>query len=184
MSSQVEQVEEWFEAYSKDIYNYLCYSLGHRQVEDLLQEVFLKALKGSYNHLEVKNPKAWLFTMARHVIIDQQRKRKLKFLSIDKVDALDNVSDLASGISHATRNEPLEKLIQDEERRLIYRHVLELKQSYREIFILRVIQGVSVEESAEILAWSKDKVKLTLHRALKSLRKSLQKEGGFQHESI
>jgi RNA polymerase sigma-70 factor (ECF subfamily) len=45
-----------------------------------------------------------------------------------------------------------------------------LKRDYKEVIILRKIQGMSVSETAEILKWTESKVTITLHRAVTKLR--------------
>lgn len=48
-----------------------------------------------------------------------------------------------------------------------------LKDSYKQVIILRKLQGYSVKETGEILNWSENKVKVTLSRAIRSLRNQL-----------
>ena len=70
------EISEWFYLYNKDIYHFLVYYIGSSDVEDLVQEVFIRAIKGFDTFQKKSSPKTWLFSIARHVGIDEIRKRK------------------------------------------------------------------------------------------------------------
>lgn len=74
-------------------------------------------------------------------------------------------------IRQRLRNPPL-----NENNRLLYQAVQSLKANYRDVIILRGIKELSVSETASILNWTENKVRINYHRALKILQKS---EGGF-----
>lgn len=172
MQSKVEMIEEWYELYSGDIYKYICYSVKNDQ-DDILQEVFLKALKGSYKHDKIANPKAWLFTTARHVIVDFRRKKKEKVLQ--QVDEIREATAMEE-------NQPLQQLLATESEKALYEQMKKLKQSYQEVLLLKGIHQLSTTETAQILQWNENKVRLTLHRALKSLKNIIEQEGGIMNE--
>ncbi|WP_301109959.1 sigma factor, partial [Sporosarcina sp.] len=46
MQNEKEIISNWFYLYSQDVFNFLVYYSGTRDVEDLVQEVFIKAAKG------------------------------------------------------------------------------------------------------------------------------------------
>ncbi|MFC0476288.1 RNA polymerase sigma factor [Robertmurraya beringensis] len=70
------KISEWFYLYNKDIYYFLVYYIGSSDVEDLVQEVFIRAIKGYDTFQQKSSPKTWLFSIARHVGMDEMRKRK------------------------------------------------------------------------------------------------------------
>ncbi|WP_231514889.1 RNA polymerase sigma factor [Oceanobacillus salinisoli] len=63
----------------------------------------------------------------------------------------------------------------------MYKTLHRLKTSYRQVIILRKIEGFSIQETAQILKWSESKVKSTLFRALRTLEEQL-KKGGTAYE--
>ncbi len=75
------RIEQWFTTYGSDIHHFLVYYTGRSQAEDLVQEVFVKALKGSRKYQGRANPKTWLISIARRVAIDEYRKRRADFIS-------------------------------------------------------------------------------------------------------
>ena len=162
-----QQIEKWFIEYSDDIYNYLIYYTGNGDVEDLVQEVFIKAMKGIHKFKGISTPKTWLFTIARNTAIDNLRKRRgIKWAPYYTLE-----------LSPSFEITPDEKLQSIEEIQELYTAIGYLKQNYREIIILRGIKGFSPSETAEILKWSETRVNVTLHRALKSLKKLIPNMG-------
>ncbi|MBS4174723.1 RNA polymerase sigma factor [Bacillus sp. FJAT-49736] len=153
-------IEDLFQKYNSYIYHFLVYYTQSTDVEDLVQECFLKALKG-IQHFEGKaDPKTWLVSIARRVAIDHHRRKKRLLYLPENILPL-----IPSNQLHLE-----EYLIQKEEIQQIYKAINEMKRKDREVLILRGIMDLSVLETAEVLGWTKNKVNVTLHRALKKLQ--------------
>ncbi|MED4163148.1 RNA polymerase sigma factor [Halalkalibacterium halodurans] len=160
--TEKEIITEWFNDYSDDVFNFLIYFTGSVDVEDLVQEVFVKALRNLDSFQGESEPKTWLFSIARNAAIDQMRKWKKEKIKREKV--------LRQPKQEAP-NTP-ETLYQlNESKKELYVAIQSLKQNYREVLILRGIKEFSVQETAVILNWSENKVKVTFHRALKAFEK-------------
>jgi RNA polymerase sigma-70 factor, ECF subfamily len=156
------RISEWFQLYSNDIYQFLIYFLGTRDVEDLVQEVFIRAIKKLDTFEEKSSPKTWLFSIARHVAIDEiRRKQRMRVKSWILMEK-EMVMDLDTPEHFLQLNDSKQEL---------YKAIQNLKKNYREVIVLRGIKELSIEETAEILNWKEDKVRLTFHRALKALQK-------------
>lgn len=157
-------ISEWFHEYKHDVYHFLVYYTGKRDVEDLVQEVFIRCIKSS--NKEIGNPKAWLLTIARNVAINASRKSKISiWLPAVMLDVLP-----------ATTKTPEEELDLKGELQAVYQALNKLKKNYREVILLRELQELTVQETAIILGWPPNKVTITLHRALKKLRDKLEEE--------
>ncbi|MDG5788835.1 RNA polymerase sigma factor [Evansella sp. AB-P1] len=173
--SKQQIISDWFHQYSDDIYHFLIYRMGYVDVEDVVQEVFIRAIKGLDSFQGDSHPKTWLFTIARNTAVDEIRKRsRNKWKSYLTFDA---------------KQEPIveetpEKIIESsEENKELYLAIQSLKTNYREVVILRGIKDLSVKETSLILNWSENKVRSTFHRAKKVLQKELQTElGGIYSE--
>ncbi|MBD8070539.1 RNA polymerase sigma factor [Bacillus sp. PS06] len=159
-------IEKWFYSYSDDIYSYLVYYTGSKDVEDLVQEVFLKAIHSIHQFEAKAHPKTWLISIARNLVIDRLRKRKL--LNLISINMLFNKEAVIQ-----TGEMPEAILLTNETLSEIYREISSLKNSYKEVLILRLVLEYSVDQSATILGWSNAKVSLTYHRALTALKKRL-----------
>ncbi|MBR4969832.1 MAG: sigma-70 family RNA polymerase sigma factor [Alistipes sp.] len=127
-------------------------------VDDLMQEAFMKAyLKiGSYN------PKydfgAWIYTIARNTFVDFSRTQKSKALNPQ------NIPLEHSDTSHISAPTPEECIINAQQRAQIERYITMLPEDYRELFELRFIDEYSYEEIAEKLDMKLGTVKTRIFR--------------------
>ncbi|RIW28617.1 RNA polymerase sigma factor [Bacillus salacetis] len=161
MSNQ-EKISQWFHQYSDDVYHFLIYRTGKTDVEDMVQEVFIRAIKGVESFKGSASPKTWLFSIARNLAIDEMKKEKWKrlisFQAFHEPSSLDTPETLYQA---------------NEETQTLYKAIQELKASYRDVIILRGIKEFTVDETAEVLQWPPGKVRSTYHRAKAALHKQL-----------
>ena len=127
-------------------------------VDDLMQEAFMKAyLKiGSYN--SKYDFGAWIYTIARNTFVDFSRTRKSKALNPQ------NISLEHSDTSHISAPTPEECIINAQQRAQIERYITMLPEDYRELFELRFIDEYSYEEIAEKLDMKLGTVKTRIFR--------------------
>lgn len=160
-SSQL--IEKWFIEYGDDIFSYLVYYTGSTEVEDIVQEVFIKALKGIKNFKGDSTPKTWLFSIARNTAIDYHRKQQpYKYAPPETLDTLPYDGMTAD-----------EKIGLDEDLKRIYIAMGGLRKNYRDVLLLRGVKELTPLETAQVLNWTESKVNSTLHRAIKALKKVL-----------
>ena len=97
------------------------------------------------------------------------------------------LSDLKSGALEAqiiqfpqssNPSDPEKSMAQREIRHVVERAVDELPEAFRIVFITRVIEGMSVEETAELLELKAETVKTRLHRARTLLRNNVERQIG------
>lgn len=158
-------IDAWYHNYADDVHNYLIYFTGNWDVDDLVQETFLKAMRGMGGFKGLANPKTWLLSIARRIAIDQMRQcRCTNILPPDQMERIP-----------ARQVQPDHAIVEREACRTVLEQINGLKNEYREVVFHRVVIGLSIAETAETLGWSESKVKITLHRALKKLRKSLRR---------
>lgn len=171
--TDTERIAEWFQAYSDSIHNFLVYFTGSRDVEDLVSETFLRALRGMARFQGKSTPKVWLYAIARNAAADAGRKRR----RIPILEELSEYTDVG-----ATSLE--ETVIVRAETREILNALGGLNENYRNVIILRCIEQLSIKETAQVLGWSESKVNVTYHRALKRARLQLEfdAEGGMVRE--
>lgn len=169
MTNVREVISEWFYLYSNDVYNFLVYYTGTTDVEDLVQEVFIKAGRGLHSYKNLASPKTWLFTIARNTAIDEVRK-------IETKTSKNSAPFDERLLNQQTISNPEHILLKKEEQNELYLSISKLKKKFREVLILRGIQGLSVRETAQILNWKETEVRTNYHRALKSLRLHISQE--------
>lgn len=161
------QVELWFHEFEKDVTNYLVYYTGSTDVEDLVQETFLKAFQSFASFRFESTPKTWLISIARNAAIDFSRKRSVLHHLKDKL--LRQTSGKELSITE-------EIIIQKAESARLLGAINALKKNYRDVVLLRGIADLSAEETAQVLGWTDNKVNVTFHRALKKLNVMLKED--------
>ncbi|MER1956247.1 MAG: RNA polymerase sigma factor SigX [Solibacillus sp.] len=168
-----------YDTYHQDVFNFLFYLVKNRTAaEDLSHEVYVRVLK-SYERFEGKSSeKTWLFSIAKNVAIDYFRKKQVRdkhaFTAFDwETEQL--VSQSPSPEQFVELNEQL-------------RHMLDALEQcsgdQKMVVIMRFIQDLSIQETAEVLGWTQGKVKTTQHRALKQLRQLLEQQDGKEANSL
>jgi RNA polymerase sigma-70 factor, ECF subfamily len=162
------KLEEWFIGYGSDIHHYLVYCTGRSPADDLVQDVFVKALKGLHQFEGKSSPKTWLFAIARRVALDDRRRRAIASLLPIR---------LAKAIKSNVKS-PEEVVFIREEVATVNAIVRKLKTNYRDVLLLRIMEDFTVSETAEILNWSNTRVNVTLHRALQQVRERYMKLDG------
>ncbi|KOS64016.1 RNA polymerase sigma factor [Lysinibacillus sp. FJAT-14222] len=161
--------EELFYLHNQTIFKYLYYLLNDEKLaEDFTQETFVRYFKYQQTIKEGAEL-AWLRRTARNLAYDHYRRKRL----IQFVPFLNYHEELEPTSPH-------QWLIQQEDAKMLYLAISKLKIAYRDVIILRKIEGLSIQETCDVLGWTEGKVKNTLKRALVALKKQL--GGEFDEE--
>lgn len=140
--------------------------------EEIAQEAFLKAFRNISTFRAESKFGTWLIS----IVLNEARAR-LRRQAIVPMQSLDDTSDEGTGISPALlrdwREIPLQAVEQKEIREMLHGAVLNLPDIYRQVFLLRDVEELSVAATAEALAISIASVKVRLHRARLMLQKEL-----------
>ncbi|GLC89887.1 RNA polymerase sigma factor [Lysinibacillus piscis] len=155
-------LEELFYLHNQTIFKYLYYLLNDEKLaEDFTQETFTRFLHYEKS-IKAGAELAWLRRTARNLAYDHYRRKRL----IQFVPFL-------QGHEEQEPISPHQWLLQQEEAKALYLAIRQLKLSYRDVIILRKIEGLSIQETCDVLGWNEGKVKNTLKRALAVLQKQL-----------
>jgi RNA polymerase sigma-70 factor (ECF subfamily) len=130
----------------------------HAAAEDILQDVFLKALRKKHQLESVKKVEGWLFLITRNAVIDHYRKTKP---SVELPDEL------------AAENENSAYENDDELRAAFRKMVFSLPEPYREALILTEFEGLTQRELAERLGISLSGTKSRVQRGREKLKEAL-----------
>lgn len=160
----LDLIEEWYRQYGLDVFNYLVYRMGTKDVDDLVQETFIKALRGFRQFDNRSSPKTWLISIAKNVANDFYRKNRKRIISKPLSDEL-------------VVEQPIDRLLDSIDAKQVINQALhQLRPAYIEVVIMRGVLELPISDTAQALGWSESKVKVTWHRALKALRESLRNE--------
>ncbi|MGA3225043.1 MAG: RNA polymerase sigma factor [Acidobacteriaceae bacterium] len=157
------------EQYQYRLVRYLIYLMGrHDEVDDLVQETWLRVLERGRSYDGRSRFEPWLFTIARHLAIDHMRKRRTVSLEAedDGESPLPASSDPSPFIL-AARTEDSQRLAQS---------MQTLDFIYREVLVLRFQEDLSLQEVAAVIGAPVSTVASRIYRGLQTLREQL--EGG------
>lgn len=145
----------------KQLYGFLISLTKNKEdAEDLLQNTFIKIRNGSHLYKKQGTPMGWMCRIAKNVYLDHVRKYG-KYTSVD-FDLVDNyISD---------SNE------QSSEQRILIEQALKgLKDEEKTIVIMYIYMGMKHREIAEIVGLSLSTVLSKYNRALKKMKKILER---------
>jgi RNA polymerase sigma-70 factor (ECF subfamily) len=149
-------------------------SLLHNEAdaEDAAQEAFLKAFRNLAHFRGEAKFSTWLVSITLNEARSRLRSRKNV-----KIESLDEPPEGQGQVSPALlrdwREIPSEALERQEVRHMLQQAITDLPLIYREVFLLRDVEELSVNESAEALGITVASVKVRLHRARIMLQKKL-----------
>ena len=148
---------------------------GDEGPDDLAAETWMHVVRGLATFEGgVPEFRAWIFTIARHRAIDQGRSRSRGLSVVTVSDPVDAVgwTPLASSAE--------QHVIDNEDTAAALRLVATLSPSQAEMVMLRVVAGLDVNDVAALLGKRPGAVRVGVHRALKTLARTLgpDPEGG------
>lgn len=155
--------ERFVEHFRSKIFHYSWLMCGSPEdAEEVAQETLLKVFESFDQLREPERVRAWVFRIAKNVCLMQRRK------SVFAPEELPLEVDVADA------GEPLERqLLRGELRAVIDRVIAELPPLYRAVVLLRDLEELSTEETAQVLDLSADVVKTRLHRGRAAMRQKL-----------
>lgn len=138
-------------------------SLGVREdVEDVVQDCFIRAFASLESFRGDSSLRTWLCTIARNLVRD--RARSLKFerhqVEIEEQHAV-------------TEHDALDRAVADETEGRMMEAVEKLSPMQRQVFTLRVADGMAYKEIAEIVKSTEGATRVHYHNAMKAIKEFL-----------
>ena len=157
---------ELYERYRQPLYRYcLARSDSPHEAEDLVSDVFLKAMESLARYRDQGLPFiAFLYRVARNAAIDRSRKEKgssLFEMTVEPRSAVDVEGDAARSI----------------EMDAILGAMRKIKPEYREVILLRFVEGYSAADVAKLLDKAEKAIWNLQQRGLERLRHELRRTG-------
>lgn len=150
--------------------------LDSHEAEDVVQEAYLKA----FTHLDGYRGEAGIATWLARIAINEAmaRLRVKRRAKIIHFFGAGRKQDEVFSSQAKDCDDPEKSLAQREILRLVEQATDRLPEDFRIVFVLRVIEGLGVAETAQILDVRPETVKTRLHRARRLIREELEKDIG------
>lgn len=166
-----EELENYIDAYGRDLYSFCCSVTRSRQeADDLYQDTFLKMVEVGWRLDVTGNPKSYLLSVAVNLWRNRRRKSVWRQRITGPVISMEEtVLEVSSG------ELPLEEqMISGEEKQLVQRAVSGLPERYRLPVLLFYMEELKLSEIAQVLNIPEGTVKSRLFKAKKLLKKELE----------
>jgi len=135
-------------------------SLGERdEVEELVQDTFVRAFGALDAFRGDSSLRTWLFTIERRLILDRRRSLARHHARFD-----------AGEVEAATEHTALDSVVAEETEQRLQRALERLSPMQREVFVLRVAEGRSYKDIAEIAHTTEGAARVHYHNAMRALK--------------
>lgn len=142
-----------YQQYARMVHGLLLARVPHSEVDDMVQDVFLLALRRLTSLRDDRAFAGWLAQIARNQAIDYHRRTP-------------QTTELEEGMLRQKAPEPEALEVLDV--------IRGMPDAYRETLMLRLVEGLSGPEIAEKTGLTADSVRVNLHRGMKILREKLE----------
>jgi len=134
-------------------------------VDEVVQDTFVRAFGAIDSFRGESAFRTWLFTIARRLILDRRRseRRSRMVATVEEGDAV-------------TTFDALDTMVADESMVRVRQAVETLSQKQREVFTLRLEQGLSYKEIAELVGSTEGAARVHYHNAMRAVKEFLDDE--------
>jgi RNA polymerase sigma-70 factor (ECF subfamily) len=145
-------------------------------VEDTMQDTYLAVLR-NLDQFEGRAPfGTWLLKIGTNAALARMRQR-MRVMQLDDLPDVDDLGALGDPDADAART-PEQHVSHSEMVSIVEEAVDRLPFDYRQVFMLRMIEGLDTTEAAEVLGLGEDAVRQRLHRAREMLQAAIEDEVG------
>jgi RNA polymerase sigma-70 factor (ECF subfamily) len=172
---EVRAFEVLLTRHRKPVYNFVLRFVGERETaEDLLQDVFMRVIKGAEAYKRQAKFTTWLYTIARNLCVDQTRRRKhRKHASLDApMDTSEEsgtLMDVIPSNEMASDRKSLNKQLHQQ----MQAAIAALSEEQREVFLMREFLDMPFRQIADVVGVPENTVKSRMRYALEKLRLEL-----------
>jgi RNA polymerase sigma-70 factor (ECF subfamily) len=147
------------------------------EAEDVVQETYVRAFTGLDQFRGEAAFGTWLTRIAINEALGRLRRRRP---TVDWETYGENrrAAEIINFPASANSSDPERSMAQGEIRHLLERAIDDLPDAFRTVFVARIVEGMTVEETAELFDLKPETVKTRLHRARQALRNEMEKHLG------
>jgi RNA polymerase sigma-70 factor (ECF subfamily) len=189
IGGEPEAFERFVDYFSLRISHYSWMMCGHREdAEEVAQETLLKVFADGSTLREPEKVKSWVFRIARNECLMKRRKSLFapaREISLDELMPARREQGGEMRIEIADwRALPEEEALRGEMKLLLEKALQEVPENYRSVVLLRDVESLTTEETAQVLDLTNEVVRTRLHRGRLALRQRLDsylREGVRRH---
>lgn len=173
---EVRAFEILLERHRKPVFNFLLrYVRTRATAEDLLQEVFLRVIKGAEKYQRQAKFTTWLYTIARNLCVDHSRRQKhRKAQSLDAPLTSDSDSGSLMDVIGDQQIGSDRRAVSSQLGDKLKTAIDGLSDEQREVFLMREFLDMPFKEIAEVVGVPENTVKSRMRYALEKLRMELE----------
>ena len=178
MAGLPEAFDRFVEHFRARIFQYSWLMCGHREdAEEVAQETLLRVFENFNQLRQPERVRAWVLRIAKNFCLMKRRRSQFapeRELSLDEyMPALDRDGRHVKLQIADWSSLPEDRMLQSELRQVLDKAVAGLPDTYRSVMLMRDVEELSTEETAQVLDLSIDVVKTRLHRARLAIRQEL-----------
>ncbi|MCL5742786.1 MAG: sigma-70 family RNA polymerase sigma factor [Acidobacteria bacterium] len=178
LAGKPESFDRFVDHFRSKIFQYSWLMCGHREdAEEVAQETLMKVFENFDQLREPERVRAWVFRIAKNACLMKRRKSiyaPAQELSLDEfLPAVHQEGETVKLEIADWSNLPENQLLRSEMKRVLHQAISGLPDIYRSVILLRDIEELTTEETAQVLEVGTDVVKTRLHRARLAIRKKL-----------
>lgn len=177
MSEESKKIEAIFmksyEDNSDALFRYCYFHTSDRQLAlDLLQDTFIKTWQYLQDGKDIQNIRAFLYKVAKNLIIDYRRKKHGV--------SLESITE--TGIDFKDERLEEEVIANNFDQDFVRKKIDDLEEEHREILILRYLNEMSIKEIADTLNITPNNVSVKIHRAVEKMKDLLEDYNETQND--
>jgi RNA polymerase sigma-70 factor, ECF subfamily len=147
------------------------------EAEDVVQETYVRAFTGLDMFRGDAAFGTWITRIAMNEALGRLRRRR-PTVDWETYGVNRNQAEIIHFPASAASSDPEKNMAQGEIRAVLEQAIDELPDAFRAVFVARIVEGMSVEETANLFGLQPETVKTRLHRARLLLRAELDKQLG------
>ena len=147
------------------------------EAEDVVQEAWVRAFTALDGFRGDAAFSTWLTRIALNEALGR-RRRERPMLDWETYGDAASEAEIINFPVSAMVSDPERTMARSEIRNVLERSIDELPDAFRAVFVARIVEGMSVEETAELFAIKPETVKTRLHRARRLLRETIDRQLG------
>jgi RNA polymerase sigma-70 factor (ECF subfamily) len=153
---------ELVERHAQALARYAASFGANDDIDDLVQDTFVRAFQSLEGFRGESSFRTWLFTIERRLLLDRRRseRRRPNRVEVQEGDA-------------ATEYDALDSMVAGEAAVRVGEAMKHLSPTQREVFTLRIAQGLSYKEIAEIVGTTEGAARVHYHNAMRAVKESI-----------